>query len=111
MIAGTILYTSGNISNPFIRTAHAEINRLDLMGIESDLSSIVNILDANNAEYAILHCNSTYPAPHHELNLNIIPIMKERYNCIVGYSGHENGVSIAACSIFFGGSIYSGLNY
>ena len=48
MIAGTILYTSGNISNPFIRTAHAEISSTDLMGIESNLDSIVNILKGNN---------------------------------------------------------------
>ena len=44
MIAGTILYTSGNISNPIIRTAHAEIQSYDLMGIESTLDSILNEL-------------------------------------------------------------------
>ena len=44
------------------------------------IDDAVKILDGNNAEFAILHCNSTYPAPHEELNLNLIPIMKERYN-------------------------------
>ena len=44
MIAGTILYTSGNISNPIIRTAHAEISSDDLSGIESRLDSILNQL-------------------------------------------------------------------
>ena len=33
MIAGTILYTSGNISNPIIKTAQAEISSINLMGI------------------------------------------------------------------------------
>ena len=37
----------------------------------------VEILESHNAEYALLHCNSTYPAPHNELNLNIIPSMIE----------------------------------
>ena len=44
MIAGTILYTSGNISNPIIGTAHAEISSDDLSGIESRLDSILNQL-------------------------------------------------------------------
>ena len=33
MIAGTILYTSGNISNPIIGTAHAEISSIKISSI------------------------------------------------------------------------------
>ena len=46
----------------------------------------------------LLHCNSTYPAPIEELNLSAIKTLKERYNCEVGYSGHEFrlGTSVAA---------------
>ena len=44
MIAGTILYTNGNISNPIIRTAHAEINGRDLNTIESNLIEINSTL-------------------------------------------------------------------
>ena len=40
IIAGTILYTSGNISNPIIRTAHAEIHGYDLIGIERSLDRV-----------------------------------------------------------------------
>ena len=40
IIAGSILYTSGNISNPIIRTAHAEINSRDLNTIESNLINV-----------------------------------------------------------------------
>ena len=46
MIAGTILYTSGNISNPIIGTAHAEIEPYDLMGIESILGQILSVLES-----------------------------------------------------------------
>ena len=46
MIAGTILYTSGNISNPIIRTAHAELSAWDLSGIESRLDSIIEVLNS-----------------------------------------------------------------
>ena len=36
-----------------------------------------------------MHCNSSYPAKHEELNLNLIPFLRDRYGCPVGYSGHE----------------------
>ena len=44
MIAGTILYTNGNISNPIIGTAHAEIHGYDLMGIETRLDTAITWL-------------------------------------------------------------------
>jgi len=44
MIAETIINTSGNISNPIIGTAQAEINKYDLMGIEHKLKQIIDIL-------------------------------------------------------------------
>jgi len=53
------------------------------------IDDAVDILEKGAASYAILHCNSTYPAPHQDLNLNVILEMKNRYDCIIGYSGHE----------------------
>ena len=52
----------------------------------------VEILEKEASSYAILHCNSTYPAPYDELNLDVILEMKNRYDCIIGYSGHEYGL-------------------
>lgn len=42
-----------------------------------------------NGEYILLHTNSSYPANNDELNLNVMKTLEERYNCLVGYSGHE----------------------
>ena len=75
------------------------------------IDDAVKILDDNGAEYAMLHCNSTYPAPHNELNLNIIPIMKERYNCIVGYSGHEFDLEPSVLAVAMGAQIIERPSY
>ncbi len=37
----------------------------------------------------ILHCTSTYPAIHEELNLSVIETFRGRYQKPIGYSGHE----------------------
>jgi len=59
----------------------------------------------SNASYAILHCNSTYPAPNDELNLKCIQTLKDRYKCEVGYSGHEFGLTTTIASICLGATI------
>ena len=106
---------------PFIKIPSSHITNNELM-LETAKSNIpviistgmstwdiiddaVKILDDNSAEYAILHCNSTYPAPHSELNLNIIPKMKDRYNCIIGYSGHEHDLDPSVVAVSMGAEI------
>ena len=56
-------------------------------------------------EFALLHCNSTYPAPVDELNLSCIKTLKDRYGCEVGYSGHEYGLTTTISSLCFGATI------
>jgi N-acetylneuraminate synthase len=106
---------------PFIKIPSAHITNRELLAepaksnipviISTGMSTweiiddAVKILDDHSADYAILHCNSTYPAPHGELNLNIIPIMKEKYNCVVGYSGHEYDLDPSVVAVAMGAEI------
>jgi len=55
--------------------------------------------------FVLLHCNSTYPAPIDELNLSTIKTLKERYNCEVGYSGHEFRLSTSVAATYLGASV------
>lgn len=41
----------------------------------------------------ILHCTSTYPSDAHETNLKVIETLKSEFNCPIGYSGHERGIT------------------
>ena len=76
----------------------------------STIDEVDNAVDAikksnSNATYAVLHCNSTYPAPNDELNLKCIQTLKERYQCEVGYSGHEFGLTTTIASVCLGATI------
>jgi len=53
----------------------------------------------------IMHCTSTYPSKVSELNLKCIPMLKERYNVPIGYSGHEVGLSTTMAAIDLGACI------
>lgn len=50
----------------------------------------------------ILHATSTYPANYDELNLSVIPVLKQRYRVHIGYSGHETGVPTSISVIALG---------
>jgi N-acetylneuraminate synthase len=49
----------------------------------------VDIFKNAGTEYTLMHTVSTYPCKEADLNLACINTLRERYNCPVGYSGHE----------------------
>ena len=53
-------------------------------------------------DLVILHTTSTYPALYEELNMRVIPMLKQRYGVPVGYSGHETGLSTSIASVAMG---------
>ena len=74
------------------------------MSTESEIETIVDFLNSKAALYALLHCNSTYPAPFADINLNWL----QRLKClhpIVGYSGHERGVAVSVAAVGVGAQI------
>jgi N-acetylneuraminate synthase len=55
---------------------------------------------------ALLHCVSTYPAKDEDLNLRVIKTLQDEFpELVVGYSGHENGSTMAVCAAALGASI------
>jgi N-acetylneuraminate synthase len=56
-------------------------------------------------DLVILHATSTYPAGYDELNLKVIPVLAERFEVPVGYSGHETGISSSVAAVVLGASM------
>jgi len=75
------------------------------MSSEEEVNQACATLKLHSKDYAILHCNSTYPAPLEELNLSCIKTLKEKYNCEVGYSGHEFRLGTSVAAVYLGASI------
>ena len=67
----------------FISTGMATLEELD---------EVINVFKKEKCPFEIMHCNSTYPMPEDEANLKCIQTLRERYNCNVGYSGHESSL-------------------
>jgi len=52
--------------------------------------------------FELMHCVSTYPMADEDANLNKILELKDKFNCNVGYSGHEVGVAISCAAAGLG---------
>ncbi len=65
------------------------------MSDEKIISKAVEIFRANNCSFELMHTVSTYPMKPELANLKTINYLKKKYNCNVGYSGHETGVAIS----------------
>ena len=70
-----------------------------------EIEKTVKFLEENNAEFVLLHCNSTYPAPIETLNLDLIHILKEKFQIPIGYSGHETGITSTLAATIMGAKI------
>jgi len=53
-------------------------------------------------QLVLLHTTSAYPAKVGDLNLRMIPLLRERYGVPVGYSGHEVGLASSFAAVALG---------
>jgi N-acetylneuraminate synthase len=72
------------------------------MSTYDEIDHAVGVFTKHGCPFELMHCNSTYPMPKHEANLLMIPALRERYKCKVGYSGHETGRLISTSAVALG---------
>lgn len=72
----------------FISTGMATIEEID---------KVVELFKKQDCPFELMHCNSTYPMRQEDANLRCISMLKRRYGCDVGYSGHETSL-LKVCS-------------
>ncbi len=75
------------------------------MSDEQEIIEAVSLLKRLGAQYVLLHCNSTYPAPFKDVNLNYLERLQDIGDCLVGYSGHERGIYVAIASVARGAKV------
>lgn len=74
------------------------------MSTYEEIDHAVEIFRKANCGFELMHCNSTYPMKEADANLNLIPVLRERYGCQVGYSGHEAGTLVSSAAVAMGAS-------
>jgi len=77
----------------FISTGMTEFKQID---------RAVEIFRSADCPFELMHCVSTYPMSDEDANLNRIKTLRDRYQCTVGYSGHEVGLAVSYAAAALG---------
>jgi N-acetylneuraminate synthase len=73
------------------------------MSTLDDIATAVSIFKKHNCSFELMHSNSSYPMVLEEANLNVIPKLKQKFQCNVGYSGHEKSpYLVCLCAMMLG---------
>jgi N-acetylneuraminate synthase len=74
------------------------------MSNREEVQITVNFLNQRNARFVLLHCNSTYPAPLHDIQLKWMEQLRGIHP-LVGYSGHERGIAVSLAAVALGACV------
>lgn len=72
------------------------------MSTYEEIDHAVEIFQAHHCPFELLHCNSTYPMQDADANLKLINELRLRYQCAVGYSGHETATFVSTLAAAMG---------
>lgn len=70
------------------------------MSTMEEIEEAVNMLGSERL--LIAHSTSTYPCPAEQLNLRMIQTLQSKFDCPVGYSGHEVGLQSTYAAVTLG---------
>lgn len=65
------------------------------MSTWEEIDHAVEIFRKHRCPFELMHCNSTYPMEETDANLSLISVLRARYGCRAGYSGHETGTLVS----------------
>jgi len=77
----------------FISTGMSNFEQID---------NAIEIFSRANCPFTLMHCVSTYPCPDEDCNIDMVRVLKDKYNCKVGYSGHEVGLLPSVLAVALG---------
>jgi len=69
-----------------------------------EVEATVQFLKERDVSFALLHCNSAYPAAFEDINLKFMNRLKD-FGVPVGYSGHERGIAVSTVAAALGATI------
>jgi len=99
---------SADLANPYLIRKAASLRKPLIlstgMSFEHEIRRAIAQLEQLGVPFALLHCNSTYPAPESDIQLRYLGQLAELHE-IVGYSGHERGTAVTIAAVALGAKI------
>jgi len=107
-----IKISSGEVSNPLFLKAVAKIKKPVIlstgMATLGEVEKALEILTSQSLtkeDITILHCNTEYPSPMNDVNLNAMLTLRDAFKVEIGYSDHTVGIEIPIAAVAMGATI------
>lgn len=71
-------------------------------GMSTDEQIDASVSAIGTQDLVLMHSTSTYPCDPKELNLRVIETLRRKYDCPIGYSGHEVGLITTVVAVAMG---------
>jgi len=76
------------------------------MASENELDLAYKIFNEKSVPLAILHCISAYPIQSLDsINMSTLGYLKDRYECLIGFSDHTIGPATSICAVAMGAKV------
>lgn len=103
---------SGEITNlPYLMKIGSYNENIILstgMADMEEIKSAINVLIENGTSHdkiTVLHCNTEYPTPFEDVNLNAMLQIKKELGVKIGYSDHTEGIEVPIAAVALGATI------
>ena len=103
---------SGEITNyPFIRKIASYGEDVIMSTGMCETKDIQNAMDVllrygiRKEQITLLHCNTQYPTPYQDVNLNAMTSIKHEFDIQVGYSDHTPGIEVTIAAVALGATV------
>lgn len=101
---------SGEITNyPYLRKIGKLKKKVILstgMSYMQEIQDAIKVLKDNGTkDITVLHCNTEYPTPIEDVNLNAMNTIKENLNVEIGYSDHTTGIEVPIAAVAMGAKV------
>jgi N-acetylneuraminate synthase/sialic acid synthase len=75
-------------------------------GTMEDIERAVDAILPINDQLCVMQCTAAYPADVEDLNLKVIPALRERFpELVIGLSDHQNGIAMAVVAYMLGARV------
>ena len=72
----------------------------------NEIEEAMRVLKDNGTpSIKLLHCNTEYPTPYEDVNLNSMKTMADAFDVEVGYSDHTKGIEVPVAAVALGATI------
>lgn len=103
---------SGEITNlPYLRKIGKLKKKIILstgMSYLGEIEDALNVLTKSGTpkeDITVLHCNTEYPTPFEDVNLNAMLTVRDAFKVKVGYSDHTPGIEVPIAAVALGADV------